>query len=94
MSIIATIDIPEDLYLVLASHGFSKEVISKESKKLLALKCYKDKVLSLGKATELSGLTKWDFIEFLGDNNIAVIDYNEIQLDMELKEILKKAGEN
>ncbi|MBM3211270.1 UPF0175 family protein [Candidatus Poribacteria bacterium] len=92
----AVIYLPEDLYEVLASHGLSKEIILKESKKLLALKCYKDMILSLGKSAELSGLSIWDFIEFLGENNIAVIDYNEEQLDKEfesveeLKKVLKK----
>jgi predicted HTH domain antitoxin len=63
---------------------------------LLALKCYKDKILSLGKSAELSGLSMWDFIEFLGENNIAVIDYSEEQLNKEfesvedLRKVLKK----
>jgi len=57
---------------------------------------YKDMILSLGKSAELSGLSIWDFIESLGENNIAVIDYNEGQLDKEfesveeLKKVLKK----
>jgi len=94
MMINAVIELPEDLYNILASHGLSKEVISKESKKLLALKCYKDKILSLGKSAELSGLPMWDFIEFLGENGVAVIDYSEEQLDMELKVVdkLRKAS--
>ncbi|MEK7397964.1 MAG: UPF0175 family protein [Candidatus Poribacteria bacterium] len=89
----AVIELPDDLYHILASHGLSKEVISKESKKLLALKCYKDKILSLGKSAELSGLPMLDFIEFLSKNDIAVIDYDEEQLDIELKvvEKLRKA---
>ncbi len=87
------IDLPEDIYQTLSSHGFSKEVISRESKKLLALKCYKDKILSLGKSAELSGLSMWEFIEFLGENNIPVIDYSEEQLDREFEsvEYLRKA---
>lgn len=89
MSIKAVIDLPEDIYRTLSSHGFSKEVISKESKKLLALKCYKDKILSLGKATELSGLSSWDYIEFLGRNDVAVIDYGEEQLHRELESVKK-----
>jgi len=46
MSVKAVIDLPEDLYQTLSSHGLSKEAISEESKRLLALKCYKDKILS------------------------------------------------
>jgi predicted HTH domain antitoxin len=85
----AVIELPDDLYHILASHGLSKEVISKESKKLLALKCYKDKILSLGKSAELSGLSMRDFIEFLSKNDVAVIDYSEEQLNMELKVVDK-----
>ncbi len=89
MSIKAVIDLPKDLYQTLFSHGLSKEIISKESKKLLALKCYKDRILSLGKSVELSGLSMWEFIEFLGENNMAVIDYNEEQLEREFKSVRK-----
>jgi predicted HTH domain antitoxin len=49
--------------------------------------------LSLGKSAELSGLSMWEFIEFLGENNVAVIDYSEEQLEKEFKNIerLRKA---
>ncbi len=87
MAIKAVIDLPEDLYNTLSSHGISKEVITKESKKFLALKCYKDKILSLGKSAELSGLSMWDFIEFLGENNVAVIDYSDEQLEKEFQSV-------
>ena len=93
MSVKAVIDLPEDLYQTLSSHGLSKEAISKETRKLLALKCYKEKILSLGKSAELSGLSMWEFIEFLSENNVAVIDYSEEQLGKEFKsmERLRKA---
>jgi predicted HTH domain antitoxin len=93
MSVKAVIDLPEDLYQTLSSHGLSKEAISKETRKLLALKCYKEKILSLGKSAELSGLSMWEFIEFLSGNNVAVIDYSEEQLGKEFKSIerLRKA---
>jgi len=86
----AVIELPDDLYYILASHGLSKEVISRESKKLLALKCYKDKILSLGKSAELSGLSIWDFIEFLSKNDISVVDYDEEQLDIEFNIVEKQ----
>lgn len=89
MGIKAVIDLSEDIYQTLSSHGLSKEVISKESKKLLALKCYKDKVLSLGKSAELSGLSLWDFMEFLGENNVDIVDYSEEQLLKEFKSVEK-----
>ncbi len=73
----AVIDISEDLYLSLSCYGLNREIIVKESRKLLALKYFQEKLLSIGKATEFSGLSKWDFIEFLSDNNVSVIDYDD-----------------
>lgn len=87
MTVKAVIDLPKDLYQTLSSHGLSKETISKETKKLPALTCYKDKILSLGKSAELSGLSMWELIEFLGENNVAVVDYSEEQLEKEFKSV-------
>lgn len=47
----ATIDLPEDLYLSLSSFGITGDQIVSESKKLLVLKYFQTKILSLGKAT-------------------------------------------
>lgn len=81
----AIIDISEGLYLSLSSIGLTKERIASESRKLLALKYFKEKLLSLGKATELSGLSKWDFIEYLSENGIPVIDYDEDEMTREFE---------
>ena len=81
----AVIDLPEELYLALSASGLTKERIATESRKLLALKCFKEKVLSLGRSAELSGLSKWEFIEFLSENDVAVVDYDEDELTRELK---------
>jgi len=89
----AVMSFSENLYQTLSSHGLSKAAIARESKKLLALKCYRDKILSLGKSAELSGLSLWDFIEYLGENNVPIIDFNEEQLAAELESVdkLRKA---
>jgi len=79
----AIIELPEQLYLSLSALGLTKEKIVKESRKLLALKYYKNKILSLGKAAELSGMSKWDFIEYLSENNVAIIDYDEEEIKKE-----------
>ena len=92
MSVQAVIDLSDQLYRTLSSHGLSKEAISREAKKLLALKCYKDRVLSLGKSSEVSGLSLWEFIEFLGKNDVPVIDYDDEQLEYELTSV-KEMGE-
>ena len=81
----AVIDLPEELYLSLSVSGLTKDRIASESRKLLALKCYKDKILSLGRSAELSGLSKWDFVEYLNENEISLIDYDEEELAREFK---------
>jgi len=81
----AVIDIPEELYLSLSASGLTKERIANESRKLLALNCFKEKVLSLGRAAELSGLSKWDFIEYLSENEVPVVDYDQDEIRREFK---------
>ncbi len=83
----AVIDLSEDLYLSLSSVGLTKDKLARESKKLLALKFFKGKLLSLGKATELSGLSKWDFIDYLGENEVAVVDFDDDEIGRELRAV-------
>jgi len=87
MPVQAIIDLPDHLYRTLSAHGLSKEVISREARKLMALKCYKERILSLGKSAEFSGLSLWDFIELLGKNDVPVIDYDDEQLKYELNTV-------
>jgi predicted HTH domain antitoxin len=79
------IDLSEELYLSLSVAGLTKDRIAVESRKPLAMKCFKDKILSLGRASELSGLSKWDFIDYLSENGIPLVDYDEYELDREFK---------
>lgn len=88
----AIIDLPEELYLSLSSLGLTKEKIASESRRLLAIKYFKEKVLSLGKATELAGRSKWEFIEYLSENDVPVIDYDEDEIKREF-ETAKKLTE-
>jgi len=81
----AVIDLSEELYLSLSASGLTKEKIAGESRKLLALKSFKEKVLSLGRASELSGLSKWDFIEYLSDNCVPVVDYDQDEMKREFE---------
>lgn len=83
----ATIDLSEELYLSLSSLGLTKDKLAQESKKLLALKFFKGKMLSLGKAAELSGLSRWDFIDYLGENEVPIIDYDEEELKREFNTV-------
>ena len=72
----------------------TKEKIANESRKLLALKYFKDRILSLGRASELAGLSKWDFfIEYLSENKIPVINYDKDEITREF-ETAKKLSES
>jgi len=81
----AVIDLSEELYLTLSASGLTKDRIATESRKLLALKCFKERILSLGRSVELSGLSKWDFIEFLSENDVPLVDYDEEELKREFE---------
>lgn len=92
-SILAEIELSEDIYAFLSTHGVSKKVIADTSCKLLALKYYQEKLLSLGKAAELAKLSKWEFIEFASENGVPVIEHDEVNLKREVdsvKELTKE----
>ena len=55
-----------------------RERLIRDLRSALALKYYKDSVLSLGKAVELSGVSSWDFTEFLTQNGVAVVAHDEV----------------
>ncbi|MEA3361609.1 MAG: UPF0175 family protein [Thermodesulfobacteriota bacterium] len=39
----------------------------------------------MGRAAELSGLSKWDFIGYLSENDVPVINYNQDEISRELQ---------
>ncbi|MCW5200325.1 UPF0175 family protein [Desulfobulbus sp. F4] len=73
----AVINISSELYSSLSSFGLTKERLVSDSKKLLSLKYFQAKLLSLGKAAELADMSRWDFIEYLSSSNVPVIDYDD-----------------
>lgn len=81
----ATVEIPQEAYETLCARGFSRERLIRDLRTALALKYYKDRVLSLGKAVELSGLSYWDFTEFLSQNGVAVVAHDEVNLKREFE---------
>ena len=60
------------------------EEAEREMRKELALALYARKMLPLGKARQLAGLTRWAFEELLGERRI-VRAYTEKDLDADLK---------
>ena len=76
------IAIPETV--VLSTRQSNKE-FEAEAKRAIALKFYADQKLSLGQAAELAGFSKFDFMKYLGDNQISVFRYENDNYDEELK---------
>ncbi len=66
---------------ILFSLKESTEEFSQELLYLSALMLYKRRKLSLGKAAELAGHTKIDFIVKLKTENEAIFDYTDDEID-------------
>ena len=77
-----TLNIPysEDLLLIT---GQEPEVFEREARFLLALKFFELRRISTGKAAELSGLSKPEFLAKVSALNIPVVDLDDDQLDTE-----------
>ncbi len=74
---------PEDVYLTLRARGLFREALAEGSRRLLALRTYHDRILSLGKAARLAGMSRWAFIDFLSDSDVPVIDFSDEELEAE-----------
>jgi predicted HTH domain antitoxin len=83
--------IPDDVYATLEAQGFSQEQLAAESRRLLALRFFREHVLSLGQAARLAGMDYWAFTEFLSANNVPVVDLDEEELAAELSTVKRIA---
>jgi predicted HTH domain antitoxin len=75
------IPVSEEILFILKKDeaSFQKEIL-----KMLALQFFIEKKLSLGKASELAGMDKNDFVELLGQHSIDIYRYSERELEREL----------
>ena len=62
-----------------------EEFFIKEIKKMLSLKYFQSQQLSLGLAARLADMSKDDFIQYLGDNQIDVFQYTDREFDEEME---------
>ena len=74
------VKIPRELLI-----GIEKEKLVDEIKLFMAMRLYEMKVLSLGKATEMAGKNKDEFMEALSEHGIDVIRYSKEELEEEIK---------
>lgn len=91
--IVVETQVPEDIYLTLQASGLFRETLAEQSRRLLGLRFYQDRVLSLGKAARLAGLSRREFIDFLADNDTPVIDYSDEELVTEFEAVDKLEAE-
>lgn len=84
---------PEDIFLTLQSSGLYKEALSDKARRLLAMNLYQDRVLSLGKAARLAGMSRWEFVELLSESNIPIVDYSEEEFASELSAVERLKSE-
>ena len=78
-----TIEFPEEVVKIL---NVPKNELSSELKVQIALYFYEKGKLSFGKARQLSGLSVWEFMERLKDNQIPIrYDIEELKEDIETK---------
>lgn len=75
--------IPEDVYSALRAQGLFREKLAERAQHLLAMRFFEERLLSLGQAARLAGMDRWRFIEFLAENDIAVLDFNDEELAAE-----------
>jgi predicted HTH domain antitoxin len=86
-------EVPEDIFLTLQASGFFKNDLAQQSRRLLGLRFFQDRVLSLGKAARLSGMKHWEFVDFLVENKTPVINYSEEELAAEFEAVDRLAGD-
>ena len=70
---------------LLVASGKSKEVLEQELRFLLAVKLFELCRLSLGKAAQLCGMPKLNFMDELGRMGIPIINLDDDQIRDELR---------
>lgn len=68
-----TFDVPEEILLDLHE---DKNDFTDYIKNMVALDLYKNKKISLGYCARLAGMTKEDFIAYLGEQKVSIFHYD------------------
>jgi len=79
------VKVPRELLI-----GIEKKKFVEDIKLFTAMKLYERSVLSLGKAAELAGKNKDEFMEALSEHGIDVVKYSKGELDEEMEFLRKK----
>ena len=82
------IDLPEDI--IFAMRGLEKpEEVKKKLKIALAILLFQERSISLGKATELSEMSRVRFMEVLKEHGIPAYEYAEKDFEKDQQMIVK-----
>jgi predicted HTH domain antitoxin len=85
MSAATGAELPEDLLAALEAAGYTRERLTRDAIRHFSGVLYARKVLTLGQAARLAGMSLWEFIPFLGEQSIPVADYNAAETARELE---------
>ena len=77
------IEIPDS---VLLATGQSREEFIKEAKLIIASKLFADGRISSGKAAEICGIARAEFLLEMGRRKIPIINLDEAELDAEFND--------
>ena len=72
--------IPQDIYATLRTQGIFRDALVETTQRLLAIRFFQERLLSLGQAARLAGMNRWQFIELLGENDVPVLAFEEEEL--------------
>lgn len=78
------IPVSEEVLFVLKK---DEKSLQEEARRILAIQFFKERKLSLGKAAELAGMDKDDFVVILGMNGIDIYQYTERELEQEFEAV-------
>ena len=75
-----TLEIPDDLF-----EALKEEALATEAKRALAARLFQKKALSLEQASRLADMPMAEFIKFLGEMGIPVVDLGGEELEREFE---------
>ena len=80
MPMTITVEIPDN---VLSFWGEESD-LSKTLSVLSVVELVRDRKLSAGKACEILGLSRWDFMSLLAHHNVPTANFSESELDQQI----------
>ena len=71
------LELPKDIYLALQSAGLNRADLELRATRDFAVQLFADGRLSLGKAAQLAGMTRYTFWNYLVEKNVPAFQYTE-----------------